>query len=78
MIGSVPPPAPRFTVVMPTRGVRVPLPAALASVAAAAAAVGGDVEVVLVHDRRPGDPPLTTAKLAAPAGLAEIECLAHP
>jgi glycosyltransferase involved in cell wall biosynthesis len=53
---------PEFSVILPTRGDSAHLRAALASALAAA----GDLEILLIHDRRSGEPPLATGREADP------------
>lgn len=51
---------PEFSVILPTRGLVPHLPYAIVS----ALAVPEDLELIVVHDRRPGEPPLDPALVA--------------
>jgi glycosyltransferase involved in cell wall biosynthesis len=53
---------PEFSVILPTRGDSPHLRAALASALAAAS----DGEILLIHDRRAGEPPLTSGRATDP------------
>jgi glycosyltransferase involved in cell wall biosynthesis len=53
---------PEFSVILPTRGESAHLRAALGSALAAAS----DMEILLIHDRRAGEPPLATGRESDP------------